>query len=229
VLNKIIPDLLFDLRSAGEAFSYSTPIGWSWWPHSFCRSSRCLLRCTRSSPCGGAPQQRGPLTPQTITRPNRLHTHTHPPKRLAHPRSPMPPLSTLTSRATHAHPTSLRSTGFCAIWGCISSSSSPSPAAPPAAVIAASALALPICQSFAADGVWRFCGLDLGFGPRRICETKQCEVARGGVRGAGQELKAGQKERQGESAAVGKLPRQDQAVQRCRGNSPEEWRQRGGS
>ena len=33
----------------------------------------------------------------------------------------MAPLSTLTSRATHAHPTSPRSTGFCAIWGCISS------------------------------------------------------------------------------------------------------------
>ena len=76
------------------------------------------------SPCGEAPQQRGPLTPQTQTRPNRLHTHTHPPKRLAHPRLPLPPLSTLTSRATHAHPTSPRSTGFCAIWGCISSISS---------------------------------------------------------------------------------------------------------
>ena len=75
------------------------------------------------SPCGGAPQQRGPLTPQTQTRPDRLHTHTHPPKRLAHPRSPIPPLSALTSRATHAHPTSPRSTGFCAIWDCISSSS----------------------------------------------------------------------------------------------------------
>ena len=75
------------------------------------------------NPCGGAPQQKGPLTPQTQTRPNRLHTHTHPPKRLAHPpRSPIPPFSTLTSRATHAHPTSPRSTGFCAIWGCISSS-----------------------------------------------------------------------------------------------------------
>ena len=48
---------------------------------------------------------------------------THPPKRLAHPRSPIPPLSTLTSRATHAYPTSPRSTGFCAIWDCISSSS----------------------------------------------------------------------------------------------------------
>jgi len=78
------------------------------------------------SPCGGAPQQRGPLTPQTQTRPNRLHTHTHPPKPLAHPRPPIPPLSALTSRATHAHPTSPRSTGFCAIWGCISSSSSSS-------------------------------------------------------------------------------------------------------
>ena len=79
------------------------------------------------NPCGGAPQQRGPLTPQTETRPNRLNTHTHPPERLAHPRSPIPPLSTLTSRATHAHPTSPRSTGFCAIWGCVSSSSSSSP------------------------------------------------------------------------------------------------------
>ena len=63
------------------------------------------------------------LTPQTQTHPNRLHTHTHPSKRLAHPFSPIPSLSTLTSRATHAHPTSPRSTGFCAIWGCISSSS----------------------------------------------------------------------------------------------------------
>ena len=44
-------------------------------------------------------------------------------KRLAHPCSPIPPLSTLTSRATHAHPTSPRSTGFWAIWNCISSSS----------------------------------------------------------------------------------------------------------
>jgi len=52
------------------------------------------------------------------------HTHIHPPKRLAHPRSLIPPLSTLTLRATHAHPTSPRSTGLCAIWGCISSSSS---------------------------------------------------------------------------------------------------------
>ena len=39
-------------------------------------------------------------------------------------RSPIPPLSTLTSRATHAHPTSPRSTGFCAIWDCICSNSS---------------------------------------------------------------------------------------------------------
>ena len=76
------------------------------------------------NPCGGAPQQRGPLTPQTQTRPYRLHTYTHPPKRLAYPRLPIPPLSKLTSRATHAHPTSPRSNGFCAIWDCISSSSS---------------------------------------------------------------------------------------------------------
>jgi len=51
---------------------------------------------------------------------NRLHTHTHPPKRLAHPRSPIPLLLTLTSRATQAHPTSPRSTGFCAIYGVVS-------------------------------------------------------------------------------------------------------------
>ena len=59
------------------------------------------------------------------------------PEALAHSPSQMPlscpiaPLSqrvasALTSRATHAHPTSPRSTGFCAIWGCISSSSSSS-------------------------------------------------------------------------------------------------------
>ena len=38
------------------------------------------------------------------TRPYWLHTHTHLPRRLAHPRSPIPPLSTLTARATHARP-----------------------------------------------------------------------------------------------------------------------------
>ena len=59
-----------------------------------------VMRCIAQPLRGGAPQQRGPVTPQTQTRPNRLHTHTHPPKRLAHPRSPIPPLSTLTSRAT---------------------------------------------------------------------------------------------------------------------------------
>jgi hypothetical protein len=36
----------------------------------------------------------------STTRPNRLHTHAHSPKRLAHPRSLIPPLSTLTARAT---------------------------------------------------------------------------------------------------------------------------------
>ena len=40
----------------------------------------------------------------STARPNRLHTHTHSPKSLAHPRSPIPPLSTLTARATHARP-----------------------------------------------------------------------------------------------------------------------------
>jgi len=58
-----------------------------------------------------------------LERPQVTPIPTHPSKRLAHPRSPIPPLSTLTSRATHAHPTSARSTGFCAIWDCISSSS----------------------------------------------------------------------------------------------------------
>ena len=42
--------------------------------------------------------------PGSTTRLNRLHTHTHSPKRLAHPRSPMSSLSTLTARATHARP-----------------------------------------------------------------------------------------------------------------------------
>ena len=60
-------------------------------------------------------------------RPNRLHNHTQSPRRRAHPRSPMPPLLTLTARATHARPLAItRSIGFCAIWGCISSSSSSS-------------------------------------------------------------------------------------------------------
>jgi hypothetical protein len=40
----------------------------------------------------------------STTRPNRLHTHTHSPKRLAHPRSPIPSFSTLTARATLARP-----------------------------------------------------------------------------------------------------------------------------
>ena len=80
----------------------------------------------RTSPLS-YPVARWTASSQTQTHPNRLHTHTHPPKRLAHPRSPIPPLSTLTSRATHAHPTSPRSTGFCAIRDCISSSSSSCP------------------------------------------------------------------------------------------------------
>ena len=67
------------------------------------------------------------------------NTHTHSPKRLAHPRSPIPPLSTLTALEALARPfplhTPSRSTGFCAIchfasgwhligiWVCSSSSS----------------------------------------------------------------------------------------------------------
>ena len=49
------------------------------------------------------------------TRPNRLHTHAHLPRRLAHPRSSMPPLSTLPARATHAlplHPAALASVPY---------------------------------------------------------------------------------------------------------------------
>ena len=45
------------------------------------------------------------IIPKTRRKPKVTHFHI----------SPMPPLSALTSRATHAHPTSPRSTGFCAI------------------------------------------------------------------------------------------------------------------
>ena len=48
----------------------------------------------------------------STTRPNRLHNHTHSPNRLAHPHSPIPPLSTLTARTALArplHPTALAS------------------------------------------------------------------------------------------------------------------------
>ena len=82
-----------------------------------------VMRCI-AQPLRGSTTTKKASDSQTQTRPNRLHTHTQPPRRLAHPRSPIPPLSTLTSRATQAHPTSPRSIGFCAIWGCISSSSS---------------------------------------------------------------------------------------------------------
>jgi len=78
--------------------------------------------CGSEERVGAYVRTEGVISYSPRTRPSRLHTHTHPPKRLAHPRSPIPPLSALTSRATHAHPTSPRSTGFCAIWGCISSS-----------------------------------------------------------------------------------------------------------
>ena len=59
------------------------------------RQQSCYSRSSRS------PWRHHELFP---TRPNRLHTHTHSPRRLSHPRSPMPPLSTLTARATHARP-----------------------------------------------------------------------------------------------------------------------------
>ena len=82
-----------------------------------------VMRCLAHS-LGGAPQQsHKPSSPQTHhelfpTRPNRLHTHTHSPKRLAHPRSPVSPLSTLTARATHArqlHPAALASVLYGAV------------------------------------------------------------------------------------------------------------------
>ena len=64
--------------------------------------------------CGGTTTKKAS---DSTARPNRLHTHTHLPKRLAHPRSPMPPLSTLTARANARAPTSPRSTGLCSIMG----------------------------------------------------------------------------------------------------------------
>ena len=54
--------------------------------------------------CRHKPSTTTKKAPDSATRPNRFHTHTHKPKRLAHPRSPMPPLSTLTAQATHARP-----------------------------------------------------------------------------------------------------------------------------
>jgi hypothetical protein len=59
---------------------------------------RCLahpLRGSTTTPTGAS---------DCTTIPNRLHTQALSPKRLAHPRSPIPPLSTLTARATHARP-----------------------------------------------------------------------------------------------------------------------------
>jgi len=95
-----------------------------WWPRPICfcfrRCSRLVLRC---SACRLSCRLRACITSccfccpdfsclghpicRRCSRGHQLHTHTHPPKRLAHPRSPIPPLSTLTSRATHAHPTGL--------------------------------------------------------------------------------------------------------------------------
>jgi len=111
------------------------------------RPRECHRRCVSWSPLSGgihvAPDNQPRIWRCVVSRPPsqsslrmlssiwaRFHTHTHPPKRLAHPRSPMHPLSTLTSRATHEHPTSTRNTDFCAVWDCISSSSDPAPSCP---------------------------------------------------------------------------------------------------
>ena len=76
-------------------------------------------------PCGGAPQQRSPLTPQHALI-GFTPTPTHP---SAAPCTPAlahtSPLDTERKRSARA-PTSPRSTGLCAIWDCISSSSSSS-------------------------------------------------------------------------------------------------------
>jgi len=59
-------------------------------------------RIFHQNPCGN---MQGPLIRlefASLKNAEQYHTHTHSPKRLAHPRSPMPPLSTLTARATHA-------------------------------------------------------------------------------------------------------------------------------
>ena len=65
-----------------------------------------VMRCIAQPLRGSTTTKRASGSTYTNTNtPNRLHTHTHPPKRLAHPRSPIPPLSTLTSRATHAQDT----------------------------------------------------------------------------------------------------------------------------
>jgi len=90
-----------------------------------------VMRCLAQPLRGSTTTKRAS---DSTTRPNRLHTHTHLPKRLAHPRSPIPPPSALTARVAHAQrtrsaraPTSPCSTGFCAICIRISSSSSSGP------------------------------------------------------------------------------------------------------
>ena len=68
------------------------------------------MPCT--APAGSTTTKKAP---DSTACPNRLHTHTHPSRRLAHPRAPMPPLSTLTARATHArqlHPAALASVSY---------------------------------------------------------------------------------------------------------------------
>ena len=65
------------------------------------------------------------MASDSTTRPNRLHTHTHSPRRLGCTPALAHASFLDTNRTRNARPpTSPRSTGFCAIWGCISSSSS---------------------------------------------------------------------------------------------------------
>ena len=80
--------------------------------HELLPTNSGVMRCL-AQPLRGSTTTKRASDP--TTRPNRLHTHTYSPKRLAHPRSPMLPLSTLTARATHAlplHPAALASVPY---------------------------------------------------------------------------------------------------------------------
>ena len=71
------------------------------------RAMRCL-----ASPLRGSTTTKG--ASDSTTRPNRLHTPTYSPRRLAHPRSPMPPLDTNRTRSARAplHPAALASVPY---------------------------------------------------------------------------------------------------------------------